>query len=164
MAVVDGRLYVFVIARSPKRIDLEVDGRYAFHTHQDPAAPSEAALRGRARLVTDPDVRARIASGWAFTADDGYALFELDIENARARRPPDRGRLAAGLHVVARGRRGLRETVGRPAVGRAADVARPSPSGGRPAPRPRRAGGPGGRRSGRPRTCGSTRRPRRWVS
>ena len=82
VAVVDGRLYVFVIARSPKRIDLEVDGRYALHTHQDPAAPSEAALRGRARLVTDPDVRARVASGWAFTVDDGYALFELDIEHA----------------------------------------------------------------------------------
>ena len=45
VAVVDGRLSVFVIARSPKRIDLEV------------------------------------ASGWAFTVDDGYALFELDIEH-----------------------------------------------------------------------------------
>jgi hypothetical protein len=47
VAVVDGRLYVFVIARSPKRGDLEADGRFALHTHQDPAAPSELALRGR---------------------------------------------------------------------------------------------------------------------
>ena len=82
VAVMDGRLYVFVIARSPKRTDLELDGRYALHTHQDPAAPSEAALRGRARLVTDPDLRARVASGWAFGVDDGYALFELGIEHA----------------------------------------------------------------------------------
>ena len=108
VAVVDGRLYVFVIARSPKRIDLELDGRYALHTHQDPAAPSEAALRGRARLVTDPDLRARVASGWAFGVDDGYTLFELGIEHARARRPTDRRRLAAGVLVVARGWHGLK--------------------------------------------------------
>ena len=82
VAIVGDGLYVFVIGRSPKRTDLEVDGRYALHTHQDPAAPSEAALRGRARPVTDPDVRARVASGWAFTVDDAYALFELDIETA----------------------------------------------------------------------------------
>jgi len=61
---------------------LEVDGRYAFHTHQDPAVPNEAAFRGRARSVTDRDVRARVASGWAFGVDDGYALFELDVEHA----------------------------------------------------------------------------------
>src|SRR6478736_8595172 len=53
VAVVGDGLYVFAIARSPKRADLESDGRYALHTHQDPAAPSEAALRGRARPVTD---------------------------------------------------------------------------------------------------------------
>src|SRR5688500_7549339 len=38
--VVDGRLYVFV-GRSPKRTDLETDGRYALHTHVDPEAPDE---------------------------------------------------------------------------------------------------------------------------
>jgi hypothetical protein len=82
VAIVDGRLYAFVIANSPKKLDLELDGRYALHTHQDPAAPSEAALRGRARLVDDPDERARVAAGWAFTVDDSYTLFEFSIENA----------------------------------------------------------------------------------
>jgi hypothetical protein len=82
VAIVHDGLYVFVIARSPKRADLELDGRYALHTHQDPAAPSEAALRGRGRLVTDPGERARVASDWAFTVDDGYTLFELGIEHA----------------------------------------------------------------------------------
>ncbi len=82
MAIVDGRLYVFVIARSPKRGDLEADGRFALHTHQDPAAPSELALRGRARLVDEQAERARVADGWAFTIDDGYTLFELGIESA----------------------------------------------------------------------------------
>jgi hypothetical protein len=82
VAIVDGRLYVFVIAGSPKRRDLEGDGRFALHTHQDPAAPSELALRGRARRVSDEVERARVADGWAFTVDDGYTLFELAIETA----------------------------------------------------------------------------------
>ena len=50
VAIVDDRLYAFVISGSPKRHDLELDGRYALHTHQDPAAPSEVGLRGRALL------------------------------------------------------------------------------------------------------------------
>jgi len=76
VGIVDGRLYVFVIARSPKRTDLETDGRYALHTHVDPAAPDEFSVRGRASLVTGAAVRARVGSGWAFGVDDGYALFE----------------------------------------------------------------------------------------
>jgi hypothetical protein len=82
VAIVDGRLYAFVIARSPKRLDLEADGRFALHTHQDPIAPSEVSLRGRARLVHDETERSRIAQGWAFEVDESYALFELSIENA----------------------------------------------------------------------------------
>ena len=81
-AIVDGRLYAFIIARSPKKLDLELDGRYALHTHLDPAAPTEVALRGRARLVDAPEERPRVASGWAFTADDDYTLFEFGIEHA----------------------------------------------------------------------------------
>jgi pyridoxamine 5'-phosphate oxidase-like protein len=82
VAIVDGRLYAFIIARSPKRADLEEDGRYAMHTHQDPAAPSEVALRGHARLVGDPHEREEVAAGWAFEVDDAYALFEFEIEVA----------------------------------------------------------------------------------
>jgi hypothetical protein len=82
VAIVDGRLYAFIIARSPKRLDLELDGRYAMHTHQDANAPSEVALRGRARLVDDETERAGVAAGWAFEVDDDYALFEFDIEIA----------------------------------------------------------------------------------
>jgi hypothetical protein len=77
--VVDGRLYVFV-GRSPKRADLEADGRYALHAHVDPAAPSEFSLRGRARLVTDDATRDAVAGAWPFDPDDGYALFELEID------------------------------------------------------------------------------------
>jgi len=82
VAIVDGRLYAFIIARSPKRLDLELDGRYALHTHQDPDAPTEVSLRGRARLVTDARERAVVAAGWAFEVDDDDALFEFDVEVA----------------------------------------------------------------------------------
>ena len=82
VAIVDDRLYGFIIARSPKKLDLELDGRYALHTHLDPAAPTEIALRGRARLVDAPDERDRVAVGWAFEVDDDYTLFEFSIEHA----------------------------------------------------------------------------------
>jgi hypothetical protein len=82
VAVVDDRLYVFVIARSPKRIDLEVDGRYALHTHQDPAAPSEFMLRGRVRVVGDATEREPVAAGWYFETDESWILVEFSIESA----------------------------------------------------------------------------------
>ena len=85
--VVDGRLLTFVQARSAKRRDLESDDRYALHTHIDPAAPDEFAVRGRAREVTDPGVRERALAAWAFDGGD-YPLFELDIEHALLGRRP----------------------------------------------------------------------------
>jgi hypothetical protein len=82
VAVVHGRLYAFVIGRSAKRLDLETDGRFAMHTHVDPAVPVEVALRGRARLVDDVAERSRVAAAWAFEADETYTLFEFSIETA----------------------------------------------------------------------------------
>ena len=82
VGIVDGRLYAFIIVGAPKHTDLIEDGRYAMHTHQDPAAPSELMLRGRARMVDDPTERGRVAEGWTFEADDGYTLFEFGIEQA----------------------------------------------------------------------------------
>jgi hypothetical protein len=82
VGLVDGRLYAFVIRSSPKRIDLERDGRYAIHSHQDPSAPSEVALRGHARRVDDGPERDRAAADWPFTVDASYVLFELTIAAA----------------------------------------------------------------------------------
>jgi len=53
VGIVDGRLYAF-INPSPKRLDLEQDGRFALHTHQDPTAPDEFMVRGLAAAVVDP--------------------------------------------------------------------------------------------------------------
>jgi hypothetical protein len=81
VGVVDGGLYVFLLP-SAKRTDLERDGRYALHTHQDPAAPDEFSVRGRAAVEDEPSVRARVADAWPFEVDDTYLLVELAVEQA----------------------------------------------------------------------------------
>ena len=82
VAVVDGRLVLFAIVGSAKDRDLLEDGRYALHAHQDPVVPNEFQVRGRAVEVADPARRAAAADGWHFTVDDGYRLFELDVQHA----------------------------------------------------------------------------------
>ena len=80
--VVDGRVLVFVQDRSAKARDLEANPHYALHAHQDPAQPHEFLVRGQARLVTDPAVRAAAAREWFFTVSDSYPLYELQIAHA----------------------------------------------------------------------------------
>ena len=82
VGVVGDRLLTFVQDRSAKTRDLEADGRYALHAHQDPAEPHEFMVRGRARLVDDATLRADIARDWFFKVRDAYPLYELLIEHA----------------------------------------------------------------------------------
>ena len=82
VGVVGEHLFAFVQAKSAKTRDLEADGRYALHAHQDPAAPDEFMVRGRARLVENPALRAEIARDWFFNVSDSYPLYELLIEHA----------------------------------------------------------------------------------
>jgi hypothetical protein len=79
LAVLEDRLVAF-ITPSPKAIDLLTDGRYALHNHQDPDAPDEIQLRGRAHEVDDAAVCDRFAAAWYFTTTDEYRLFEFDID------------------------------------------------------------------------------------
>jgi hypothetical protein len=81
VGIVNDRLYAF-INPSPKRRDLATDGRYALHTHQDPAAPREFSVRGRAVLIDAADVRSAAAAEWSFEPDQTYDLFEFSIESA----------------------------------------------------------------------------------
>ncbi len=80
VGIVDGRLIAFINA-SPKRLDLETDGRYALHTHQDPSAPDEFMVRGRASAVGEP-FRSAVAAAWYFEPDETYRLFEFSVEIA----------------------------------------------------------------------------------
>lgn len=79
--IVDGALWTF-LGPSAKRRDLEADGRYALHGWVDPTRPVEVSVRGRATRVTDAGRRAAVGAAWAFTPDDTYVLFELEIESA----------------------------------------------------------------------------------
>jgi hypothetical protein len=88
VAIVDGRLLAF-LGRSAKATDLATDGRYALHTHQDPAAPSEFMVRGRAQVVDDPADREAVATNWYFEIDETWTLFELSVESAVLGERPD---------------------------------------------------------------------------
>ncbi|HLA17334.1 MAG TPA: hypothetical protein VJZ72_10590 [Candidatus Limnocylindrales bacterium] len=79
VGIIGSSLYAFLLP-SAKRDDLERDGRYAVHAHQDPAAPDEFMVRGHARLVDDAATRQTVAEGWFFTVDDSFHLFELSME------------------------------------------------------------------------------------
>ena len=81
VGIVGERLYAFLL-RSAKRIDLEQDGRFALHAHQDPAAPSEFLIRGRAHRVEDAPTVSAVAAAWSFTVDEGYHLYEFFVETA----------------------------------------------------------------------------------
>ncbi len=82
VGIVGERLYAFIINHSPKRRDLATDGRYALHTHQDPAVPREFSVRGRAVLIDAADVRSAVGAEWSFEPDETYDLFEFLIESA----------------------------------------------------------------------------------
>jgi hypothetical protein len=81
VGVRDGRLLVFVQDRSAKARDLAVNPHYALHAHLDPEEPHEFLVRGQARLVANPAVRAAAAADWFFTVSDAYPLYELLIEH-----------------------------------------------------------------------------------
>lgn len=82
ISIVDGRLLAFLIEGSAKITDLDLDGRYAMHAHQDPMEPHEFLLRGRATAITDRAVRDEVAATWAFEVDDSYRLFEFSVDHA----------------------------------------------------------------------------------
>jgi Pyridoxamine 5'-phosphate oxidase len=82
IAIVDGRLLGFLSVGSAKLADLAADGRYALHAHQDRSEPHEFLVRGHATEVADSAVRGAAAAAWAFGVDDGYRLYEFDIEHA----------------------------------------------------------------------------------
>jgi hypothetical protein len=81
VGIVGDGLFVFLLD-SAKRRDLAEDGRYALHARQDPGAPDEFSVRGRARIVPPGELLERVAAGWFFEVDDTYWLFELRMQSA----------------------------------------------------------------------------------
>lgn len=83
---VDGRLYAFILRRSPKAVDLLADPRFALHSWPRPFEPDGfddevVAFTGRAVLVEDERLHARV--GRAVGDDPAKGIvFELDLESA----------------------------------------------------------------------------------
>lgn len=79
--ITDGGLFCFVLP-SPKRRDLERDGRYALHAYPAEHSDDEAYLAGRAVPVTSAAQRERLARRYRAAPGVGWRLFELLIEVA----------------------------------------------------------------------------------
>ena len=79
--IADGGLFCFVTA-SPKRRDLERDGRYALHAYPAESSDDEAYLAGRVRPVTDETTQSQLAAQHRASTDVSWRLFELEIEVA----------------------------------------------------------------------------------
>ncbi|HEY8533807.1 MAG TPA: pyridoxamine 5'-phosphate oxidase family protein [Micromonospora sp.] len=124
--ITDDGLYCFVID-SPKRRDLERDGRYALHAFPPEDRDDEAYVAGRAALVTDRDRMARLARLSRAAPEVDWRLFEFSVEVAMlarrghgGARPWDVGAAEPAIEVwrdprVTGGRRAGR--VGRPPIG-----------------------------------------------
>ncbi|GAA0474417.1 hypothetical protein Ade02nite_75000 [Paractinoplanes deccanensis] len=82
--ITDEGLYCFIVD-SPKRRDLERDGRYALHSFPPEESDDEAFVTGRAVRVTDPRVVARLAGALRASPDVDWRLYELMIESATLR-------------------------------------------------------------------------------
>ncbi len=82
--ITDEGLYCFIVD-SPKRRDLERDGRYALHSFPPEENDDEAVLTGHAARVRDPRVIARLAQALHASPNIDWRLFELTVESATLR-------------------------------------------------------------------------------
>ncbi|HEX2419576.1 MAG TPA: pyridoxamine 5'-phosphate oxidase family protein [Micromonosporaceae bacterium] len=79
--ITDGGLYCFVVS-SPKRGDLDRDGRYALHAFPAEDSDDEAYLSGRARPVLDPERHRTVAAACRAAPRVDWRLYEFTVEVA----------------------------------------------------------------------------------
>jgi hypothetical protein len=97
--ITDDGLWCFVID-SPKRRDLERDGRYALHSFPPEECDDEAYVAGRARPVTDPATVARLARIGRAAPQGDWRLFEFTVDVAMLTRRDPVARPGAGRPEV----------------------------------------------------------------
>ena len=78
----EGHLYFFAVGTSPKRYDLDRDGRYALHAFPPAENDDEFYCAGKATAITDPSLRHRIAGLAKHSVQDDEVLYELRIDRA----------------------------------------------------------------------------------
>ena len=79
--IAEGGLFCFVTV-SPKRHDLERDGRYALHAYPAEHSDDEGYLAGRARPVVDALRRHRLALLHRASPEVDWKLFEFEVDVA----------------------------------------------------------------------------------
>ncbi|NES14522.1 MULTISPECIES: pyridoxamine 5'-phosphate oxidase family protein [Micromonospora] len=97
--ITDDGLYCFVID-SPKRRDLERDGRYALHSFPPEESDDEAYVAGRARPVTDPATLARVVELGRAAPQVDWRLFEFTVDVAMLTRRDQTSQPGAGRPQV----------------------------------------------------------------
>ena len=73
-------LYVFVVGHSPKRADLDRDGRYALHPFPGQDDDESFYCTGPAREVRDPALRREVEASFLSQVRPDEVLFELLLE------------------------------------------------------------------------------------
>ena len=94
--ITDEGLYCFVVD-SPKRHDLERDGRYSLHSYPPEESDDEAYLTGHANPVHDPAIINRLAEALRATSLIDWRLFEFTVESAMLRRHGPAGALPLAI-------------------------------------------------------------------
>ena len=80
--IADGHLYVFVTGGSPKRFDLQRDGRFALHTFPPAENDDEFYCSGRVNRIDESRLRGVLAKQAKHDVRDDEVLFELLIDRA----------------------------------------------------------------------------------
>jgi hypothetical protein len=79
--ITDEGLFCFVLP-SPKRHDLDRDGRYSLHSYPPEDSNDEAYLTGKAQAVTDATLTAGLATLMRAAPGIDWKLYELSIDLA----------------------------------------------------------------------------------
>ncbi|WP_410810529.1 pyridoxamine 5'-phosphate oxidase family protein [Micromonospora sp. 067-2] len=88
--ITDEGLFCFIVD-SPKRRDLERDGRYALHSFPPEESDDEAYVAGHAWPVTDPARVARLARSARAAPQVDWRLFEFTVDVAMLARRTQHG-------------------------------------------------------------------------
>lgn len=94
--ITDTGLYCFIVD-SPKRRDLDRDGRYALHSYPPEESDDEAYVAGRATPVTDPTIVVHLAGALRASPQVNWQLYELTVETAMLRRHGPTGALPLAI-------------------------------------------------------------------
>lgn len=83
-------LHAFLVP-SPKRRDLERDGRFALHAFSPADIDDECYITGTARHLIDGGIRARVSDAYHHDPSPQEMLFEFDIDRCMIARYEYRG-------------------------------------------------------------------------